>query len=104
VELVLKRKIDLIDDALHHAPETCAVCPWRRSCGGGCTLSGDPTTTPLPDAHCPSYIAQHEAIVDYLLPALISGALPLDGPLAGARIHVSVESAPLSNTAARPSS
>lgn len=99
VELVLKRKIDLVDDALRRAPETCAGCPWRRSCGGGCTLSGDSTTTPLPDAHCPSYIAQHEAIVDHLLPALISGSLPLDGPLAGARIHVSVESASLSDTA-----
>ncbi|MEV6072041.1 radical SAM protein [Nocardia sp. NPDC052001] len=91
VELVLQRKIDLVDDDLHQKPTTCAGCPWLRSCGGGCTLSGNPTSTPLPDAHCESYVAQHEAIVDYLLPALISGRLPIDGPLAGARIRVSVD-------------
>ncbi|MFD3458324.1 radical SAM protein [Nocardia fluminea] len=91
VDLVLHRKIDLMDDALHAPPVTCAGCPWLRSCGGGCTLSGDPGSTPLPDAHCASYTAQHEAIVDHLLPALIAGRLPIDGPLAGARIRVSVE-------------
>ncbi|WP_370500201.1 radical SAM protein [Mycolicibacterium sp. jd] len=102
VQLVLQRKIDLVDDALHQAPETCGGCPWLRSCGGGCTLSGDPASTPLPDAHCPSYIAQHEAIVDHLLPALISGKLPMDGPLAGARVHVSFDSVSVSTLAGQP--
>ncbi|MFC3963108.1 radical SAM protein [Nocardia jiangsuensis] len=91
VDLVLQRKIELVDEGLHQKPATCAGCPWLRSCGGGCTLSGDPESTPLPDPHCVSYMAQHEAIVDNLLPALISGRLPIDGPLAGARLRVSVD-------------
>ncbi|GAA1904262.1 radical SAM additional 4Fe4S-binding SPASM domain-containing protein [Williamsia serinedens] len=91
VELVLQRKIDLVGDELHRQPETCKGCPWLRSCGGGCTLSGDPDFTPLPDPHCASYMAQHEALVDHILPELISGRLPIDGPLAGGRIRVSSE-------------
>lgn len=91
VDLLLAEGRPLLDEGLREAPASCASCPWLRSCGGGCTLSGqanDLGLVPLPDEHCPSYMAQHAAIVKHLIPALLTGQVPLDGPLAGARIRV----------------
>ncbi|MET7424301.1 radical SAM protein [Dactylosporangium sp. NPDC005555] len=89
VGLQILKRAGTLDHALHTAPETCGGCPWLRSCGGGCTLSGqhgDSGVVPLPDEHCASYTAQHEEIVAKLLPALVSGRIPLDGPLTGAKV------------------
>lgn len=89
VGLQILKRGGTLAHSLHAAPSTCAGCAWLRSCGGGCTLSGqhgDTGTVPLPDEHCPSYTAQHEAIIDTLLPSLLSGRIPLDGALSGARV------------------
>lgn len=90
VGLQITSRAGLLAQSLHAAPASCAGCPWLASCGGGCTLSGQPGltgTAPLPDEHCPSYVAQHEEITGRLLPALLAGTVPLTGPLAGARIR-----------------
>lgn len=79
----------LLADELRSTPASCAGCPWLRTCGGGCTLSGhedDTARAPLPDQHCMSYDAQHQALVGSVLPALFEGRIPFDMALAGARL------------------
>lgn len=80
---------NLLDAGLREIPRTCRGCPWLRTCGGGCALSGQDDDTgrvPRPDEHCLSYQAQHEALVEHVLPALLAGSLHMDAAAAGARV------------------
>ncbi|GLY50573.1 radical SAM protein [Lentzea sp. NBRC 102530] len=67
----------LLADSLRAVPESCAGCPWLRSCGGGCTLSGhDGTrgTVPLPDPQCTAYQVMHEVLLRQVIAPAALGA------------------------------
>lgn len=67
----------LLADSLRTAPQSCAGCPWLRSCGGGCTLSGhDGTggTEPLPDPQCTAYQVMHEVLMERVIAPAALGA------------------------------